>query len=95
MKRAFSRKIRDGSAVYLDIGNNRSVKTEGIVGIFDLDRATESRTTRDFLRAAERRGVLITASSSLPKSALLYDDGERENLYLSPLTASSLEKRLI
>ena len=80
--------------VYLDIGNNRSVKCVGIVGIFDLDTSTVSKVTRDFLRACERSGDVITASKTLPKSAILYDDGERRSLYFSSFTASALGGRL-
>ena len=30
-----------------------------IIGIFDLDSTTEEYTTREFLRSAEKKGILI------------------------------------
>ena len=48
--------------MYLNIGNQISVRKSSIVGIFDLDNATWSRWTRDLLSRADRSGPGVNVS---------------------------------
>ncbi len=57
--------------MYLYLGGNRLVRQAEVVGIFDLDTATVSRHTRDFLTRAERDGRVETVSYELPKAFVL------------------------
>jgi len=41
---------------------------DSIVGVFDLDTATVSRLTRDFLRRAQEAGAVIAVGDDLPQS---------------------------
>ena len=54
--------------MYLHIGNNRTVPSGDLVGIFDADSATVSAITRKFLSAAQKSGKLHSATGDLPKS---------------------------
>lgn len=81
--------------MYLHIGNNISVPTDDIVGVFDLDNASTSRITRDFLRCAEEEGMVITVSNELPKSLVVCcPRGSWQRVYISPLAPSTLLGRL-
>ena len=40
--------------MYLHIGNGKSVKQKDIIGIFDLDTATVSKITKDFINKRQR-----------------------------------------
>ena len=94
MKRANTAKFRKNAAVgYLNIAGDRSIPTAGIIGIFDMDTATVSPTTREFLRRSERLGQTVTVRASLPKAFLLYDDGIRETVNFSPLAVRTLAAR--
>ena len=97
MKRAVIKKFRSaegtGSIGYLNIAGDRSIPTAGIVGIFDMDRATVSSVTREFLRKSERQGQTVTVKASLPKAFILYEDGLRETVFFSPLAVSTLAGR--
>ena len=54
--------------MYLNIGNQISVRKSSIVGIFDLDNATWSRWTRDLLSRAERAGQVVNgAEEDIPR----------------------------
>ena len=44
--------------MYLHLGQNTVVTTGEIVGFFDMDNTTVSKTKRDFLSAAERQAVI-------------------------------------
>lgn len=94
MKKPVVYNIKSG-ARYLNVGNNRSVPVSGIVGIFDMDSTTVSKNMRDWLRACEREGILISVANSLPKSVILYDDGVQRSVWFSSFNASVLRSRII
>jgi len=77
--------------MYLHLGSNVSVPTEDVVGIFDLDNASTSRITRQFLRNAEEEGMVITVGTDLPKSIVVCcPRGSWQRVYISPLAAATL-----
>lgn len=78
--------------MYLPIGGDMAVRTETIVGIFDLDNTTTARHTRAFLRQAEALGLVVSAGDELPKAFILTNDFGR--IYLTQFSAATLEKRL-
>ena len=81
--------------MYLHLGSNISVPLDDIIGIFDLDNASTSRTTRAFLRAAEEEGMVITVGEDLPKSLVVCcPRGSWQRVYISPLASSTLLGRL-
>lgn len=57
--------------MYVHIGNGVTVKKSHMVGIFDLDTATISQTTRAYLAKAEKAHRVETPESELPKCFLL------------------------
>ena len=80
--------------VFLEIGNLRTIPIAGIIGVFDMDSATCSPVTAELLRQAQNRGGITSVSTSLPKSFIIYDDGELEQIYFSPFSASILKQRM-
>ncbi|MBR1750063.1 MAG: DUF370 domain-containing protein [Ruminococcus sp.] len=79
----------------LHIGNDYTVNTRYVVGIFDIERASVSKLTRDFLNNAEKKGKkLIYCTYELPKSFIVtLDDELTECIYISQLACSTLLKR--
>ncbi len=81
--------------MYLHLGNNVSVPTDDIVGIFDLDNASTERDTRKFLRAAEEEGMVTAVGGDLPKSLVVCcPRGSWQRVYISPLAPATLLGRL-
>ena len=76
--------------MYLHLGQNTVVTTQEIVGIFDMDNTTVSKTTRDFLSAAERGKRVKYVSYDLPKSFVVTAD---KTVYVSPLSVATLTGR--
>ncbi len=76
--------------MYLHLGQNTVVRTNEIVGIFDLDTTTVSAKTRAFLTTAQRAGKVISVSPELPKSFILCANG---NVYISQLSPATLLSR--
>ena len=60
--------------MYLHIGNGETVKKDRIIGIFDLDSATVSQTTRQFLAAEEKKKHVTASGEDLPKCFLLLSE---------------------
>ena len=79
--------------MYLSIGNDMAVRDRSIIGIFDLDNTSTSKRTREFLARAEKEGAVVPCDD-LPKSFLLTAEYGIERVYLTTLSAATLEKRL-
>ena len=81
--------------MYIPIGNDMAVRDRSIVGIFDLDNTTASRSTRECLALAEREGRVVSVGEDLPKSFLLCRDWQGETtVYLSQLSPATLLRRM-
>ena len=79
--------------MYLNIGNDMSVRDKHIIGIFDMDNTSTSRRTREFLEKAEAEGEVVPCDD-LPKSFVLTAEYGLDRIYLTALSAATLEKRL-
>ncbi|MBQ7288827.1 MAG: DUF370 domain-containing protein [Clostridia bacterium] len=77
--------------MYVRLENQTVLKTEKIVGIFDMDNTTVSKTTRAFLSKKEKEGKLKTLGYDLPKSFLLLENGE---VYITQLATATILKRI-
>ena len=80
--------------MYIHIGSNMAVRDRSVVGIFDLDKTTESKHPRAFLERAQQTGALIDVSDELPKGFVLTEEFGMERVYLTQLGAQTIEKRL-
>ena len=80
--------------MYLHIGQNEIIPEKRIIGIFDLDKCSYEKRTRDYLAAAQQEGVVLDASGQLPRSFLVCDHPyHRQIVYLSPLSPAALQRR--
>lgn len=75
--------------MYINIGEDFVLKTEDITGIFDMDKTTFNKATRDFLAKAQKENRVVLTSYELPKSFIVAKD----KIYISPLNTSTLLKR--
>ncbi|MEF9969725.1 MAG: DUF370 domain-containing protein [Ruthenibacterium sp.] len=78
--------------MYLHLGQESIIHTRDILGIFDIDTASISKHTRDFLARAEKKGQVVNVSTELPKSFIV-TAGETNAVYISQISASTLKKR--
>lgn len=79
--------------MYLHLGQDTVVKKKNIIGIFDLDTATVSKKTRDFLTNAEKKGNVINVTYELPKSFVVCSEKGETKVYISQLSSTTLLKR--
>ncbi len=78
--------------MYVNIGNDMSVRDSSIIGIFDMDNTSTSRRTRQFLELAQKNGEIVPCDD-LPKSFILTSQYGMTRVYESTLNPSTLEKR--
>ena len=79
--------------MYLSIGNDMAVRDKSVIGIFDLDNTTTSKRTRELLEVAEKDGLVVPCDD-LPKSFILTDEYSMQRIFLTSLSAATLEKRM-
>lgn len=79
--------------MYLHIGKGTVIDTAGIIGIFDLDITSQSHLTRKYLSAAEKAGLVINAAEDIPKSFVVYKNGDKQAVYLSQMATATLLRR--
>lgn len=80
--------------MYLHLGQDTVVSDSEVLGIFDLDTSTVSKATRDYLSTAEKEKRVINVSFELPKSFVVCAEKEGVRVYLSPISSSTLKKRM-
>lgn len=79
--------------MYLYLGNDVLVQTKQLIGIFDIDRTTISRDTREFLADRQKKNRVIDVHDELPKSFILCQEKEGSTLYISQISPQTLYKR--
>ena len=80
--------------MFVHLGNNCLVKQKDIIGIFDLDNVTVTKTSREFLNKAEKNGEVINVTYELPKSFVLTNTQGVSNIYISQLSPGTINKRI-
>ena len=80
-------------------GPGAMLPRDAIVGIFDLDTATVSGHTRDFLRRAQEAGEVTAVGEELPQSFIVASASVGESvknyIYLLPQSSANLSKKLL
>ena len=72
--------------MYLHIGNGESIKTDSVIGIFDLDTSTVSKK--------EREGRIEYTDFDLPRSFILCSEKNKEVIKLSRISTTGLKQRI-
>ena len=81
--------------MYLHLGQGVMIPHDEIIGVFDLDNASDSKWTKDFLRTAEQQSVVISVCDDIPRSFVVADHPYHPQIvYLSQLSSQTLQKRV-
>ena len=80
--------------MFLHVGNNKNIREKDIIGIFDMDNPTVSLITRKFLSENQKAGKVEIVNYDIPKSFVIYRDGENVNICFSPISSAALFGRL-
>ncbi len=76
--------------MYINIGGDRFIFCNDIVGVFDLENTTQSRITRDFLKKCEKENKSENAVTDIPHSFVVTED----KVYIAQSTSQTVKKRI-
>lgn len=79
--------------MFLHLGRDVIVDSESITAVLDMDTATGSGKTRDFLSAAEKSGRLFIVTDELPKSAVVCMENGEQTVYICQISSKTISKR--
>ena len=80
--------------MFLHVGNNKNIRIRDVLGIFDMDNATVSSVTRKYLSHMQKEAAIESAAEDIPKSFILYRDGNTTKICFSQLSAAALKGRM-
>lgn len=80
--------------MYLHLGNDIVIKTSEIIGIFDLEKSSVAKNTKNFLSDAKNHYKVITVSYEMPKSFIVTDEKDGKKVYISQISSKTLNKRM-
>jgi len=75
--------------MFMFLGGEVSVRSDDVVGIFDIEECSVSRMTADYLNACQRNGRIVNVSEDMPKSFVVTVD----KTYISNVSHSTIVKR--
>ncbi len=75
--------------MFLFLGGEVSVYSKDIIGIFDIEECSVSRTTADFLNSCQKRSQIVNISEDMPKSFIVTTD----KTYISNVSNNTIRKR--
>lgn len=82
--------------MYLHLGQDFIVNTRDVIGVFDLDTATDAgqkaKITDEFLRHAQQEGAVVDVSGSMPKSFVLTDFPD-DTVYITQISTAAIRNR--
>ncbi len=82
--------------MYLHLGQSTVVRTDDVIGIFDLDNTTVMKSSREYLAKAQKEGRVVNVSYELPKTFAVCSDKKKESdvkVYISQISPTTLLKR--
>ncbi|MDE7390042.1 MAG: DUF370 domain-containing protein [Lachnospiraceae bacterium] len=79
--------------MYLHLGGDVVILKKNVVGIFDMDTATISKHTKNYLALAEKEGRVVNVSYELPKSFVVSLENSVAKIYISQISSQTLSKR--
>lgn len=80
--------------MFLHLGRNIVVSIKDIIGIFDIETTMYSSDTSQFLRLSEEDGFIERVNSERPKSFIIAEVNKKSKVYLSPISSTTLGKRV-
>ncbi len=79
--------------MYLHVGNEVILNEKDVVGVFDIENASISKFTKEFLSRSQKAGEVVTVTDDIPKSLVVWEKNGERKLYLSQLAPATLRKR--
>lgn len=76
--------------MYVNIGADKFIFCDDIIGVFDLENTTTSRITREFLKKSEKDNKSENAVTDIPHSFVVTED----KVYIAQSSSQTIKKRI-
>ncbi len=80
--------------MYVHIGNGKTLLSRNIIGIFDIENTSVSKITKEYLAMSGKRKAAESVSYDMPKSFVTASEKGKEKVYISPVSAATIKKRI-
>lgn len=80
--------------MYIHLGEDTSVRGSEIIGIFDIENTSISKHTKEFFAKAEKNKWVKYVNYEMPKSFVVCEANGEDTVYISPISAATLRKRV-
>lgn len=81
--------------MYIHLGSETDVSDKEIIGIFDIEKTSTDRDTREFLAKAAKNGNTVYVSYDMPKAFVLCGNKKSgERVYITQVSPLTLRKRI-
>ncbi len=80
--------------MFLHIGTDIEVMKKDIIAIIDIKTIKNSKISTYFLQNAKNKGNVCNLYEDNPKSILLLSNNDKLEIYLSPISSTTLQKRI-
>ena len=78
--------------MYVHLGEDTLIRSEDIIGIFDIDNTTVMKSSREYLKQANQKNRIINVSYDLPKSFIVSAENGY-TVYISLLSTATISSR--
>lgn len=75
--------------MFLHLGWKITVKSDDVIGIFDIEECSVSRTTAEFLNFCQKKGIVVNVSDDMPKSFIVTE----KNVFISNVSNRTIALR--
>ena len=79
--------------MYLHLGNETVVQMRDVIGIFDIEKTSVSKFTKEFLNTASKSSQVLNVSYEMPKSFVVCQKDGQTVIYISQISPQTLLKR--
>lgn len=74
---------------FIYLGGDITVYADDVIGIFDIEECSVSRTTAEYLNFCQKKGIVVNVSEDMPKSFIVCE----KKTYISNVSNSTINKR--
>ena len=75
--------------MFLFLGGDISVRSDDVIGVFDIEECSVSRTTAEYLNSCQKKSLIVNVSEDIPKSFIVASD----HTYISNVSHRTICKR--
>ncbi len=79
--------------MYIHLGSDTVIRDRDIIGIFDIEKASTMKNTKEYLSAVAKRKNDINVSYEMPKSFVVAERGGKERVYINAVSTQTIMSR--